>query len=396
MSQRALDGIRVLDFGRYIAAPYCCQLLADLGAEVIRIERPGGEPDRQRGPVHSSGQSIYFATINRNKKGITLNIRSEEGYGLLKQLIAKSDVLVHNLPIQRAEQLGLGYAAIRSANPTIVYLSISGFGTVGPYSERTAFDGIIQGISGAMSMTGRPGQPMLSHIPYIDFSTGLFGALAVSSALVERNRTGKGQMLDQSLFGSAVSFIASYGVLAENVLNGVNRRGLGNALVYGVGGSYLTKDGALVLNCLSNEMWQTLCKTIGREDLLSDPSLSTDVARYRQRIHVDHEIGMWIRSRTTSEAVATLAAAGIPVGPISNPEALLTDPHVQAQGLVTTIEQPGMGAIPVAASPIRAPGEPDSGKRPAPLIGENNKEVFGDLLGMSSAAVDALASKGVV
>jgi crotonobetainyl-CoA:carnitine CoA-transferase CaiB-like acyl-CoA transferase len=396
MSQHALQGIRVLDFGRYIAAPYCCQLLADLGAEVIRIERPGGEPDRQRGPVHRSGQSIYFATINRNKKGITLNIRSDEGFALLKQLIAKSDVLVHNLPIQRAEKLGLGYEAIRAVNPSLVYLSISGFGTTGPYKERTAFDGIVQATSGAMSMTGRPGQPMLSHIPYIDFSTGIFGALAVSSALVERGRTGKGQMLDQSLFGTAVSFIASYGVLAENLLNGVQRRGLGNALVYGVGGSYHTKDGAIVLNCLSNEMWQTLCKTIGREDLLSDPTLNTDVARYRQRIHVDHEIGMWIRGRTTAEAVTALSAAGIPVGPVANPEALLTDPHVQAQGLLTTVDQPGMGSIPVAASPIRSPGEASLPKRHAPPLGASNKDVYGGLLGLSDTEIGALAARGVI
>ena len=394
---RALAGIRVLDFGRYIAAPFCCQLLADMGAEVIHIERPGGEPDRQRGPLHASGQSIYFATLNRNKKGVSLNIRSPQGQAILQQLVAISDVLVHNLSVQRADKLGLGYAAMREANRRLVYLAISGFGNTGPSSHLSAFDAIIQAATGAMTMSGAPDQPpTLSHVPYIDFATGIFGALGITSALLRRAATGLGQSIDQTLYGSAVSMIGSYGVIAEAELNAEARRSVGNSLIYGVGGSYETADGAIVLNCLSDDMWRNLCRTIGRPDLENEPSLQSDVARYGNRGLVDQALQAWLRPQPKDKALQTLAAAGIPAGPIKGPEALPQDPQVQALGLITSIDQPGIGKLPVSTLPIRTGDTPAPIERPAPQVGEHNAEVLGGLLGYSASAIAEMKAQGVI
>ena len=377
-----LEGIRVLDFGRYVAAPFCCQLLADMGAEVIRVDRPEGEPDRQRGPLGPDGQSLYFVGLNRNKKGITLNLDSHEGRSLLLDLVKQSDVLVHNQPATRTQPLGLDYPTLQQANPRLVYLAISGFGSTGPYAGYTAFDTIVQALSGAATMAGFPGEPpSLFPLPYVDFGTGLYGALAVTLALFHRQRTGQGQSVDLALFSTGLSFMGAYGVLAEAALNGVARRSVGNDLIYGVGNVYPTKDGHVVIAVIGGAMWRRLCRTIERPDLLEDPRMKNDLTRYESRDAVNEAISGWTSHRIAEEASQALAEAGIPVGKVQYVDQVAAQPQAQPLEMVTAVRQPGLGDVPVSSTAMKFSETPGSILLPAPTVGEHNQEVYNTLLG---------------
>lgn len=397
MPERILEGIRVLDFGRYVAAPYCCQILADMGADVIRVDRPGGEPDRKRGPLTASGESLYFAAINRNKKGITLNLASEKGQALLKDLVSHADVLVHNLPAGRAKALGMEYASLQKSNSRLILLALSGFGSKGPFARYSAFDGITQAISGAMSATGAPGTPpTLSHIPYVDFGTGLYGALSVALALFHRERTGKGQAVDLALLGTILSFVTSYSMVAEHAVNGVARSQVGNDFIYGVGGSFPTKDGHIVINSLSDPLWKSVCVTIGRQDLLEDPRLRNDLTRFDNREVIRPAIAAWTSQRTAEEAVAALAEAGVPVGPVLTVDRVAEDARVKAMDIIKMIDQPGIGRLPVAATPMKFSETPGRIDRPAPKVGEHNEEVYRELLGLKPEELQALVRERIL
>lgn len=397
MAAGILEGYRVLDFGRYIAAPYCCQILADMGAEVIRVERPGGEADRLRAPLDAGGASLYFVALNRNKKAITLNLDTERGRGLAQALAARVDVLVHNQPARRAERLGLAYPVLRELNPRLVYLAVSGFGAHGPGSGRVAFDAIIQAMSGAMSMTGLPGgPPTLSHIPWVDFGTALNGALAVVSALLHRERTGEGQQIDLALYGTALAFVGAYGVLAEHVRTGSVRREVGNDCIYAVGGCFPATDGQVVVNALSDPMWRSLCTAIDREDLLADGRLSSDLARYEHREIVDRALAAWTAARSTREIVETLAKAGVAAAPVQTIAGVAQDPQAQALDIWRAVKQPGVGSVPVATLPVKFSQTPGLITRAAPAAGEHNTEVYGDLLGLDGDALAALNQEGVI
>jgi crotonobetainyl-CoA:carnitine CoA-transferase CaiB-like acyl-CoA transferase len=381
-----LENVRVLDFGRYIAAPFCCQLLADMGAEVVRVERPGGEVDRERGPFAANGQSLYFVTLNRNKKAITLNLNSDRGRELLLDLVKNSDVLVHNQPMGRARSLGLDYERLAGVNPRLVYLAISGFGSVGPNARDTAFDAIVQSLSGAAAMTGFPGgPPVLSHVPFVDFGTGLYGALAVSLALLHRERTGRGQSIDLALFSTGFSFVAAYGVFAEAAINGVVRERTANTMIYGVGGLYACTDGQISICSFSDPLWQRLCGAIDRIDLASDPRLRSDVARYENRKVVDGAISAWCVQRSVEQARAKLAAAGVPAGRVQAVDEAAQHPQAHALGLIQSVEQPGLGSVPVAGSAIKFSETPGIIQRPAPSVGEHNTEIYDRILGEGSA-----------
>jgi len=379
---RILDGIRVLDFGRYIAAPFCCQLLADMGAEVIRVERPGGEPDRERGPFASNGQSLYYVTLNRNKKGITLNLDAEPGRGAFAELVKQTDVVVHNQPIKRAQALGLDYPQLAKTNPKIISLAISGFGSVGPYASYTSLDVAVQALSGAASMTGPPqASPMLAHIPFEDFGTALYGALAVTMALFHRERTGQGQNVDLALYATGVSFVGAYGVLAEVALNGVVRKAVGNDIIFAAGGIYRCADGQVAIASPAEPLWRRLCRTIQRPELVDDPRLKGDMARHEHRELVNAAIIGWTSQRTVEEVSKTLAEAGIPVGAVQSVDQVASHPQTKALEMAPTIRQPGLGEVPVAGMAMKFSETPGSIDRPAPAIGEHNKEIYDRLLG---------------
>lgn len=379
---RILDGIRVLDFGRYIAAPFCCQLLADMGAEVIRVERPGGEPDRERGPFASDGQSLYYIALNRNKKGITLNLDAEPGRRAFADLVKQTDVVVHNQPITRAQALGLDYPQLAKTNRKIISLAISGFGSVGPYASYTSLDVAVQALSGAASMTGSgQASPMLAHIPFEDFGTALYGALSVMMALFHRERTGQGQNVDLALYATGVSFVGAYGVLAEVALNGVVRKAVGNNVIFAVGGIYSCSDGQVAIACAAEGLWRKLCRTVGRPELIDDPRLQSDTARYEHRDLVNAAITGWSSQRAVAEVSRTLAEAGIPVGAVQSVDQVASHPQTKALEMAPTIRQPGLGEVPVSGMAMKFSETPGSIDRPAPGIGEHNKEIYDRLLG---------------
>jgi CoA:oxalate CoA-transferase len=380
-----LDGIRVLDFGRYVAAPFCCQLLADMGAEVIRVERAGGEPDRQRGPIGPNGQSLYFVALNRNKRAVTLNLDTDGGRTLLLDLVKLSDVLVHNQPAPRAEALGLDYPSLRGANPRLVHLAVTGFGPTGPYSSYTAFDPIIQAITGLASMAGFDGQPTLSPLPIEDFTTGLYGALAITLALYHRERTGLGQSVDVSLLSTGLSLIGSFGVFAEAAINRVVRRSVGNDLYGGVGGCYHATDGQVVVSSLGEALWRKLCHTIEHTDLLEDSRLSNDQARYEHRDVVNAAITSWTSHRTVEEVVEILAEAGIPVGAVESVDRVAAHRQAHAQEMIHTVSQPGLGDVPVSGTAMKFSDTPSVINLPSPAVGEHNQEVYDGLFGAGAS-----------
>ncbi|HUY19479.1 MAG TPA: CoA transferase [Candidatus Binataceae bacterium] len=392
--EKILDGIRVLDFGRYIAAPFCCQILADMGAEVIRVERPGGEPDRQRGPFAGDGQSLYFATLNRNKQAITLKQNTARGREVLGELVKHCDVLVHNQPRERLRELGLEYERLAALNPRLVYLAISGFGATGPYASDPAFDSIVQALSGAAVMTGFGDAPTLSHVPWVDFGTALYGALGVMLALFGRERSGRGREVELALLNTGLSFVGAYGVFAEAAINGIVRRAVGNNMIYGVGGMFRCADGALMVCTFGDALFARLCRVIGRPELLEDPALKSDIARYEHRDRINQAVQAWIGGRTMVEARRVLAAAGVPAGEVESVDHALKHPQVVASGMLTSIDQPGIGEIPVAASALRFDGSTPEIERPAPAIGEHNDTVYDRLLGPGSA--HRLRDEGVI
>ena len=397
MQPSILEGIRVVDLGRYLAAPYCSQLLADMGAEVIRVERPGGEVDRQRGPYTKEGHSLLFVTLNRNKKAVTLNLRSDEGYALLTQLVGKSDVLLHNLPAASAASLRVRYDDFAAQNPRLVYLSISGFGGKGPYADYPALDAVIQGMSGAMTICGTESSgPTLSHVPYVDFGTALYGALSIVSALYHRNTTGKGQSIDLALYSTALSYIGGYAIMADFVRNGAVRRHMGNDLIYGVGGCFPTKDGFAEINCLTGDMWERMCGLMQRPALLQDARFATGPGRYQHRHVINPIVQQWTMSMTTAQVVQALLDIGIPSGPVQTVDQLPSDPQVQALEMFPTVDQPGAGPIPVAGAAMKFSDTPLRITRPAPAVGEHNDEIYSHVLGLTPPDIARLRRDRVI
>jgi crotonobetainyl-CoA:carnitine CoA-transferase CaiB-like acyl-CoA transferase len=393
MEKPLLEGIRVLDLGRFIAAPYAGQLLADLGADVVRVERPRPEPDRERGP-YLDGQSIYFVTLNRGKRSVAFDMFAKTGRQILDQLITKTDILIQNYSPRTARDLGLTKERLLALNPRLIVLSITGYGPDGPDAERVAFDGLAQARSGAMACNGA-GQPFLNHLPYVDFSTALYGSFGVMSALYERERTGQGQCVEVSLMETVSAFVGSYGMIAETILHGTPRRQQGNALVFGLGDCVQTQDGGFVVfNCIGN-MFQRLCEMIGHPELLDDPRFHTDASRYTHRTALMPYITAWASTLTTDAILTTAQQFRLPFEKVSTVDELAQDAHAQARRMFPRIAQPGMGEIPVARQGLTLSAHERLPLRPAPAIGEHTEHVLADWLGYTAAQLQALRQQGV-
>lgn len=395
MSLPLLAGIRVLDLGRFIAAPYAAQLLADLGAEVVRVERPQPEPDRQRGPYHQ-GASLYFVTLNRHKKSVAFEMFSEAGRQLLDQLLARADVLVQNYAPRTARALGLSGERLLALNPRLVVLLITGYGPTGPDAKRVAFDGLAQARSGAMACNGTD-QPYLNHLPYVDFSTALYGCFGVMAALYERQRTGKGQVVEVSLMETVSAFIGAYGMIAEVACGGPPRQRQGNALVYALGDCVRAGDGEYVLfNCIGDGMFKRLCALLDRPELAADPRFASDAARYAHRDALLPLVASWAAARTTPEILAAAERFRLPFERVSTVADLAGDAHMQARSMFPRLAQPGLGEVPVARLGMTLSAHPHPELRPAPAIGEHNEEVLTAWLGYSPAQIEALRRQGVL
>ena len=381
--KRALEGIRVLDLGSYIAAPYCCMLLADHGAEVIRVEPPNGKVDREVGPFSPDGQPLTFGlTIQRNKKNITLNLKSEAGRRLLGDLVKEVDILVHNSPKGSEEAEVLDYDRLRGINPALIVVAISGFGQNGPYAERPCFDAIAQAMSGSMSFTGYPGTPPLrAALPYVDFNTAARAALGAMMAFHERYTSGQGQLVDVALFDVAFSMTGTVGCAAEYRLLGEVRKPVGNGGFYAYCCSGRANDGYVMINVIGNSMWRRMCRVMGREDLIEDSRFKDNLRRYRNYVAIDVILGDWIKDKTVAEAMEILDKAGIPCGPVNDVPASLNVPQIEAREMLVELDYPGAGKVPVPGVSIKLSRTPGKVAKRASFLGEDNEDVYGGLLG---------------
>ncbi|MGC1402675.1 MAG: CoA transferase [Thermodesulfobacteriota bacterium] len=380
---RALDGIRILDLGSYVAAPYCCMILADHGAEVIRAEPPGGKVDRELGPFSLGGQPLtYGFTVQRNKKNITLNLRSERGKTLLGDLVKKMDAVVHNYPKGSEEAKILTYEHLSSLNPALIVTAISGFGQTGPYAEYLCFDAIAQAMSGYMSFSGYPNTPPLkASLPFIDYNTAARAALGTMLALFERKTSGQGQLVDIALFDVAFSITAASGCAAEYKLLGELRKQTGNCSFYAYTGICQAKDGSLMINIIGNSIWRRMCRIMNREDLIDDPRFKDNMGRYRNYEDIDAILNEWIKEKTVSEARQMLEKTGVPCGPVNTVPQSLEVPQVAAREMLVEVEYPGAGKVPLPGVDIKLSRTPGQIAKRAPFLGENNEDIYCGLLG---------------
>jgi len=394
---KILEGIKVLDFSRWLAAPYSASLLADMGADVIRIEKPGGELDRELGPLAPNGQGMTFFSIARNKRGITLNLDTDKGKEILHELVKRADVVLHNFTSGAPEAKLLSYTALKEINPAIIELVVTGFGTTGPYSGHTAFDTIGQALSGAMSYTGFPGNPPTrSGVAWVDYSTAVHGALGLMIALYHRLQTGKGQMIDVALLDVAVAPVICAGAAGEYRFNGTIREQMGNHGFYNFTNCLEAKDGWVMMSVVGNPLWRRFCKAIGRQDLIDDPRYKDDMDRFNNRHTLQPMITEWTKQRTTAEIIETLGKTRVPCEKINNIAEMVEHPQVKARECLIDMEYPDVGTIPVPGVTIKMSETPGKVERRAPAVGEHNEEVYAEYLGFTSEEVSKLAAEGVI
>jgi crotonobetainyl-CoA:carnitine CoA-transferase CaiB-like acyl-CoA transferase len=386
---RALTGVRVLDLSRFVAGPFCCQILGDHGADVIKVEKSDGEPAR-RMPPFLKDASLYFLAYNGSKRSVTLNLRSEAGLGLLRRLIAKADIVVENFRAGTMEEMGLGYASLSREHPGLIMVSISGFGTEGPYAGLPAFDEIIQTMSGLTSLTGAAeGPPLLTGTYVADFLTGVYAALGAVLAVQSRTRSGRGQWVRMNLLQCLVSIlnttVSRYLALGQ----APSRQGNRNPLI-APGNLYRAQDGYVTIECLTQAMWEDLARAMTREDLLQDSRFGDVVSRQRHAEALDREIEAWMREKSVEQVLAILHQRGVPSGPVLDIPALVAHPQFAATGIVTSVEMPGLGPVPLLAPPIRMDGDAAATRGRPPRQGEHTGEVLGEWLGLSAYEVEQL------
>lgn len=324
-----LEDIRVLDFGRYIAGPYCAALLGDLGAEVIRIERLSGSEDRFVHPLKDDGgEGAMFMQMNRNKKGMTLNPTKEGSDEIVKKLVESADVVVANLPPQTLKRMGIDYETISKYNPGIILTTVSAFGAGGPYSERVGFDGVGQAMSGAAYLTGNDDEPIKAYSPYIDYGTASLTAMGTLAAIIERGKTGKGQIVEGALFATSLAFMNTH--LIEQSITKRNRKAIGNRSPYaGPVDMVQTKDGWIVVQVLGDTLFKRWAVLLKAEEFLNDKRFNSDINRGINGELLSKKTSEWASQYTNDEALALLAEASVPAGPVNDLQAALDDPHVK-------------------------------------------------------------------
>jgi crotonobetainyl-CoA:carnitine CoA-transferase CaiB-like acyl-CoA transferase len=392
---RPLEGIRVVDLTQTMAGPYCTMILGDLGADVIKVEPPtSGEMTRTMGVGMTGPDSAAFLAINRNKRGITLDLKSAAGREAIVALIATADVLVENFRPGVADRLGVGWEALHPRFPRLVHASVSGFGQTGPYAHRPGFDLIAQGMAGVMSVTGEPeGAPVKSGMPVGDLSAGLYCAIAITSALIGRERTGEGRRIDVSLFESALSLAVWES--AEMFATGEVPQRTGSA--HRLTAPYqalATADGWITVGANTPALWELLCRTLEREDLLHDDRFRDNAGRMRERAALQSELERTLATADTATWLARLDAAGFPAGPILDYAQVLADPHTLARGMLQAYEHPVEGPMKVLGSALGHAGAEGGVLRHPPLLGEHNAEVLGEVLG--EEGLRALAASGAM
>jgi len=390
-----LEGIRVIDFGRFIAGPYCAMLLADMGADVIRVERREGGEDRYVGPITETGEGGLFLGLNRNKRGMTLDPSHSLAREITRRLVQGADIVIVNLPLDVMKRLGLDYDALRQIKPDIILVMASAFGPDGPYTRRVGFDGVAQAMSGAMSLTGFPGAPIRAIVSYVDHGTALHAAFGAMVALYQRQLTGRGQLIDVSLLATGVTFMQA--LIAERAATGIVRTQTGNAAFHTAPSNvYKCSDGWIVLPTIGDRMFKRWAKLMGREDLVEDARFRGDITRADNHDLLDAVMSDWCAVRSRDQAIRDLEQARIPAGPIYSLNEVLADPQVNARGLLVESDFPGSpGPIRIADTPLRLGETPGSVRSRAPRLGEHTDEVLSEL-GFSQADIRRLREAGAV
>jgi crotonobetainyl-CoA:carnitine CoA-transferase CaiB-like acyl-CoA transferase len=395
-SKGPLDGLRVLDLTRVLVGPFATMMLGDLGAEVIKVERPGeGDETRHVAPL-KDGESHYFMAINRNKRGLAVDMKQTAGREIMVELARRSDILVENFRPGVAKRLGLDHETLRAVNPRLVYCSISAFGQTGPYASRSALDIAIQAMSGVMSITGEPdGPPTRMGLPMADLCGGLFAVIGVLSAIHERETTGEGQFIDFSMLDGMVSMLM---YMATRVfMTGEDSPKIGTGH-YGIVpyGAYPASDGHLVIANIGEMFWPKICAAIGRPELAGDERFDTNPKRVARREEVDAVLREALATRTVAEWDAIFEEHDVPHAPILRVSEVLANAQVLARGMVAEYQHPKLGRFPSLGRAIRFPAHEGVPIEPPPLLGEHDAEVLGELLGYSPERIERLRAEGVI
>src|SRR5690625_416888 len=373
----ALSGIKILDLSRVLAGPYSTMILGDLGAEVIKVEAPGGSDDtRKWGPPFKNGVSAYYLCANRNKKSITIDLKSEEGIQAVKQLVQESDVIINNFKTGTMERFGIGYDTLKKINPKLVYCSITGFGETGPYKDMPGYDFIIQAMSGLMSITGdEQSGPQKLGVAIVDILTGLYATIGIQAALLERTTSGKGQKIDVSLYDSAVSALINIG--SNYLMSGEIPTRLGNNHANIVPyQTFDTADGQMVIAIGNDRQYATFCNILEKPELATDERFITNADRVKHRDIITPLIQEVMLTKRTAYWQEQCNKYGIPCGPIQNIEEVVNDPQLQARGMFVEQEHPVAGNIKLIGSPLKLSRTPVTMRHYPPEVGEHNEEIF--------------------
>jgi crotonobetainyl-CoA:carnitine CoA-transferase CaiB-like acyl-CoA transferase len=395
-ANKPLAGVRVLDLTRVLAGPFCTMMLADMGAEVLKIEEPGKGDDTRRWPPFVGGEATYFMSVNRGKKSVTLNLKVPEGLAVLRKLAARSDVLVENFRTGTMERLGLGHAALRRANPRLVYCSISGFGESGPEAHRGGYDLIVQGESGVMDLTGFPdGPPVKVGNSIADLVAGMSAAHGIVLALLARTRTRKGQKVEIAMLDVMAALLTYQAGIYFGTGQKPARRGNQHPSIvpYEV---FRAADAYLTLGVANNALWKQCCAALDRPDLATDPRFDAEAKRVENRATLVPLLNEILGARSADEWLKRLEAAGVPAGRIKTVAEVCESDHLKARGMIVRLPHPSAGQITVMGVPIRLHATPGAAAAPPPRLGEHTESVLRRVLAMTPASVARLRQAGAL
>lgn len=390
-----LAGLKVLDFGRYVAGPYCATLLGDFGADVIRVERLEGGEDRWIAPVSDAGEGALFLQLSRNKRSLAYDPKVPESAAMIARLVASADVVVVNVPPSALAKMGLDYATLSAIRPDIILVNTSSFGAVGPWADRPGFDSVGQAMSGSQFLSGPGDVPYRSPITWVDHATAVYAAFGTMLALHERAQSGRGQEVGGSLLGSALAFTSTF--LIEQALTGVDRRPTGNrSFLNGPTDTFTTRDGFVVTQVVGDGLFRRWAALVEEPAWLSDSRFASDELRGENGAILSERMARWTIERTTDEALAALAAARIPAGPVLSPQGAIDHPQVAAMGLIEPVAVDRLGVtIPFIRAPIELSGTPATIRRAPPAVGEHNAEILCEI-GYAEAEIATLRDAGAI
>ncbi len=392
---KILQGIRVLDFGRYIAGPFCATLLGDMGAEVIRIEKVDGSEDRYLSPVTENGDGALFLQIARNKQSMTLNPMKPEGREIVKKLVATADVVVANLPPDTLQAMGLDYESLTAVKPDVILTMISAFGQGGPYANRVGFDGLGQAMSGSMYLTGTPEQPVRAWAPYIDFGTASLSAFGTMAALFERAKTGKGQIVEGSLFNTGLTMMNGT-LIEQHAIERDRVASLNRAQTAAPADTFRTRDGWVLVQSIGGPLFKRWADLMGEDHWLDDPRFKDDISRGDNGEIISERLARWCAERTSEEVLSAMEEARLPAGPVLSPREVLEDPHIAARGIFQPTEYPGLDRpAPLMKTPVELSETPGEIRSRPPTLGEHTDRIMREL-GYNTEEIDALRAKRVV